>query len=664
MSQNFDLRSSAPQQSQQQPQQQQHPSLTEEQQQQLAQQQQQQQQPLRQWIEQQPTNRFVPPRILEYGPPVGLDSDTLRIVLGLVDMDIIPMLRIALGSCVLPTRPQVINPTTIYVQLTAAVPNWQMTRAVDRTRVPVYVVICEQQQQEVIDNWFIGYFTYDYARKRSSAEYGSTMTSTTGPKRTRRAESLSSLQTDPTTAAYMVPAYQGYPTSAGGPGPGVTGGSSGSSSYYGLPPSPSPYMTHYPATSHTTGPSAPTRSSRGYYEGQPTISPTQMMGYSYRDQPMPPSSVPGSESAPLGYPSIPSQQQQQQHPELSDEEAAAAAAAMSQMGHHPQSGGVLTHATTDPSSAAAAAAAGLQPYMMQQLTPPSMQPQPPPPHHEPPPPHHHQHHPPSISTTMEPIAPAPLAPSGTTPSTSPTTVTSTAGGGGGGSTGSITGSSSTTGQPPLYDPYAHILNKANLHVEGNLEDMLDNWTPEEWQHQRRLVQFWRRQEGNEVICSFAPIAQSERPQQQHMIVVSCIYWREQNDYFITSVDCIYLLESLIGVRFTVEEKNRIRRNLEGFRPLTVSKLRQDSAEFFKLIMAFPNPKPRNIEKDVKVFPWRSLAMALKKIISKYTASYSSTASVNLEALGTPFPGSSDPGEGSSSGGGGVGQPPPSQEQEL
>ncbi|KAI9311011.1 hypothetical protein BX666DRAFT_2002521 [Dichotomocladium elegans] len=217
----------------------------------------------------------------------------------------------------------------------------------------------------------------------------------------------------------------------------------------------------------------------------------------------------------------------------------------------------------------------------------------------------------------------------------------------------------TGGGSGFYDPYAHILNKANLRVEGNLDTMLENWTEEERRNQRRLVQFWRRQSGNEVICSFSPVSQSERPQQQSMIVVSCIYWQDRNDYFITSVDCIYLLESLIAVRFTVEEKNRIRRNLEGFRPLTVSKLRQDSADFFKLIMAFPNPKPRNIEKDVKVFPWRSLGLALKKIISKYTASYSSTASVNLDVLNYRLPTSSagegggvsatsDAGEGSSS----------------
>jgi hypothetical protein len=36
-------------------------------------------------------------------------------------------------------------------------------------------------------------------------------------------------------------------------------------------------------------------------------------------------------------------------------------------------------------------------------------------------------------------------------------------------------------------------------------------------------------------------------------------------------------------------------------------------------MSFPNPKPRNIEKDLKVFPWKALPYALKKIITKYTA---------------------------------------------
>lgn len=197
--------------------------------------------------------------------------------------------------------------------------------------------------------------------------------------------------------------------------------------------------------------------------------------------------------------------------------------------------------------------------------------------------------------------------------------------------------SSTCHQQPAtqdLDAYAFVPYKANLHVRGDLNTMVQHWTREEWQQQRRLVRFWRQQTTGpeDVECTFAPISQSEHPEQASMIVVSCIYWRELDDYYITSVDCLYLLECLLAVRFTVEEKNRIRRNLEEFKPLTVSRSKVESEPFFRLVMGFPNPRPRNIEKDVKVFPWKSLGQALKKIIGRYTASYSSTASVNFTAL--------------------------------
>lgn len=227
---------------------------------------------------------------------------------------------------------------------------------------------------------------------------------------------------------------------------------------------------------------------------------------------------------------------------------------------------------------------------------------------------------------IKPTLPLPLQ-----QSTYPVTTTTTA-------TPSNTTTPSTANSAMLTsDPFAHLLNKANLVFEGDLETMTKDWTPEEWENQRRLVQFWRRQEGNEVTSRFEPfyMPTDKSKDISKLIIVSCIYYKEKNDYYVTSVDCIYLLEHLIGVKFTVEEKNRIRRNLEGYKPLTVSKLKPESAEFFKLIMGFPNPKPRNIEKDVKVFPWSILGVALKKIISKYTASYSSTASVNYDVLTSP-----------------------------
>lgn len=173
-----------------------------------------------------------------------------------------------------------------------------------------------------------------------------------------------------------------------------------------------------------------------------------------------------------------------------------------------------------------------------------------------------------------------------------------------------------------YNPFAQH-HKAILHIAGNLEAMAVGWNEEEWLNKRRIVMFKKQQTGSRLNATFRAVPVNERP--PNNIYVSCIWWEEKQECFVTSVDTIHLLEQLVAApnRFTVEEKNRIRRNLEGFKPLTVSKGKAESEDFFKVIMGFGNPKPRNIEKDVKVFPWKVLGPALKKIISKYSASNSS-----------------------------------------
>jgi hypothetical protein len=193
---------------------------------------------------------------------------------------------------------------------------------------------------------------------------------------------------------------------------------------------------------------------------------------------------------------------------------------------------------------------------------------------------------------------------------------------------------STTSLGQSFNPYAMYPLKAVLKLNGDLDAMAERWSVEEFDARRRLVQFTRHQNGSTIHADFKSIAPEDRP--PNSITISCIWWEEKKECFVTSVDTIFLLESLVAVRFTVEEKNRIRRNLEGFRPLTVSKSKVESEDFFKTIMGFPNPKPRNIEKDVKVFPWKILAHALKKIISKYSASYSSTASAILTPASSTY----------------------------
>ncbi|OQN97883.1 hypothetical protein B0A48_16194 [Cryoendolithus antarcticus] len=217
---------------------------------------------------------------------------------------------------------------------------------------------------------------------------------------------------------------------------------------------------------------------------------------------------------------------------------------------------------------------------------------------------------PSISTVPARSRPSHILPSPAGSSNPPLIRTSTI-------QQSPTSPAHPSGTTQSFNPYAMCPanTKAQLKLEGELNSMVDGWTDDEWDMKRRLVQFRRSQAGSVITASFEGVSPEERL--PNSICVSCIWWAEKRECYVTSVDTIQLLESLVAVRFTVEEKNRIRRNLEGFRPATVSKTKPESEEFFKLIMGFPNPKPRNIEKDVK------------------SASYSSTAGILQQSAAGP-----------------------------
>jgi hypothetical protein len=158
-----------------------------------------------------------------------------------------------------------------------------------------------------------------------------------------------------------------------------------------------------------------------------------------------------------------------------------------------------------------------------------------------------------------------------------------------------------------------------LEMVTPLSSICAAWTPAEVAVGRRLVRFTKIQDGRRLIVSCEPIPQDEFCEADS--VISCIYREESDSCYVTSVDVIYLLERLTNGEFPVEEKNRIRRNLEGLRPTTVSKHKSGFGDFFQRIMEFPDPKPRNIEKDLKVFDWNLLSQALEKILSKYVSCF-------------------------------------------
>jgi hypothetical protein len=161
----------------------------------------------------------------------------------------------------------------------------------------------------------------------------------------------------------------------------------------------------------------------------------------------------------------------------------------------------------------------------------------------------------------------------------------------------------------------------------NKPDQLNDrtgWTAQELRENRRIIAFQKVGSGDAFQLACHPITSAEYI--DHMLTISCIYFQPSplgeiqhklaGTCVFTSVDIILFMERLINYLFSVQEKNRIRRNLEGFHPVTIKK-EGTTARFFTQVMAYSQPKVRNIEKDIKVFAWGDIVKALKKIVQKY-----------------------------------------------
>ncbi|CUM65328.1 uncharacterized protein PRCAT00002963001 [Priceomyces carsonii] len=156
-----------------------------------------------------------------------------------------------------------------------------------------------------------------------------------------------------------------------------------------------------------------------------------------------------------------------------------------------------------------------------------------------------------------------------------------------------------------------------LVMNNNLMCMTENWTEEEKKLERRLVRFsFYREEPTVYLIDFNSIKKSEFT--HNAPIISCIYWKEKGFHIVTSVDVILILEYLVQESFSIEEKNRIRRNLQSLKPYTISRTSKQCHRFFLALMNMEDPRPRNIEKDLKVFKWDVLYDAISKVMSKYS----------------------------------------------
>ena len=151
-------------------------------------------------------------------------------------------------------------------------------------------------------------------------------------------------------------------------------------------------------------------------------------------------------------------------------------------------------------------------------------------------------------------------------------------------------------------------------------------SPAEIKDRRRFVRLMRQQQGSSIHLRMLAVSMEEVALDDRN-VINCMFLPRGGDGpSVSSVDIIKAIGLLVNPsdrRLSVEERNRVRRNIDTLRPTTLKK----GDESLNWIMQLRSPRPITIAKDVKIFKWGSLEAALVKIMKKYVSPGSRTVSL-------------------------------------
>lgn len=244
-------------------------------------------------------------------------------------------------------------------------------------------------------------------------------------------------------------------------------------------------------------------------------------------------------------------------------------------------------------------------------------------------------------------------------------------------------------------PYAKYLNDGRIPEISfapcsgfqSPADLTRNWNEYEITQGRRLVLLHINREAHRITFSAETTTAEEYKKNPDLTIISLLFRPLTGTYVFTSVDIIFLLERTFLEHkistFGTEEKNRIRRNLQGLHPVTIRKGQTQSDEsdksssptgqktngrpkkksprnpnqkpgrksrqrssqgpskrvvakrvrepdigatmvdfdegFYTRLMTYEPPRPYNISKSIKVFDWDYLLKSINLIAAKYWA---------------------------------------------
>lgn len=169
------------------------------------------------------------------------------------------------------------------------------------------------------------------------------------------------------------------------------------------------------------------------------------------------------------------------------------------------------------------------------------------------------------------------------------------------------------------------MDKITLRADRDLDEMTKDWSLEELHDSRRIVSFRKLLSESTLDVSFnAVTADAMIP---NGFYISCIKRDNTSSYYFTQHDVIRLIEWLLTwfhtkpfpYRLSAGEKSQILQTLDDFKPLTVSRVKAETEDLFKLIMSLSHPQLSDLKLQVEVHLWKTLLPALETIMDSYNA---------------------------------------------
>ena len=149
--------------------------------------------------------------------------------------------------------------------------------------------------------------------------------------------------------------------------------------------------------------------------------------------------------------------------------------------------------------------------------------------------------------------------------------------------------------------------------------MMEGWGGREYQNGRRLVCFVREQSLSRVTINIQKHESCNGHEEKPYVVISCIQLPDRDGFWVTSFDIVRLAEYILDIPLNTDMKNRARRNMASVDYTTLPRIARQAGkkDSFYTVMDFGEPKPRSIEKSLKVYKWNVLHVCLSKILYRF-----------------------------------------------